>query len=380
MTQATSQKAKLYSPSNIIALLIMVGFSIWLASWFYERSKFVYVSDARITASMISIGSRIPGWIVEYAVAEGDKVSKGDVLVQIDPRDAQLKLAELEASLHTIKADHKRLESEYTLTEKQVRSGISASESGLVAAQSALSEAEIEREQTKKDWLRAEQLLKQKMISEETFDMRQSDAGRAEQSYKRKKAETNIARSELSLEHSNLSKLEVINRQMQIVLSKESELEVQRDRLTNIVSDHTIRSPISGFIDETFANPGEYVYPGQRIFMLHNPEIIWIKANVKETDIRNVHIGSHVRVEVDAFPNKTFSGTVSNIGNAATSNFVLLASPNPSGNFVKITQRLEVQIAIDSGKKLLKPGMMVELAIEISDPDEQVENSAHSRK
>ena len=117
-------------------------------------------------------------------------------------------------------------------------------------------------------------------------------------------------------------------------------------------------------IDETFVNPGEYVYPGQRIIMLHDPKDIWIKANVKETEIRHLQLDSRVLILVDTWPDETFHGRVARIGQSATSQFALLPSPNPSGNFTKITQRLEVKISIDDPRGLLKPGMMVELQID----------------
>ena len=98
--------------------------------------------------------------------------------------------------------------------------------------------------------------------------------------------------------------------------------------------------------------------------MVHNPEAVWIKANIKETNINLLHEGAHVEVQVDAYPDEVFSATISNIGNAATSAFALLPSPNPSGNFTKTTQRLEVKIEIGPHESLLKPGMMVELKID----------------
>ena len=99
--------------------------------------------------------------------------------------------------------------------------------------------------------------------------------------------------------------------------------------------------------------------------MVHDPKRVWIDANVKETDIRKVKIGQVADVTVDAFPDKKFSGKVIAIGNAATSEFALLPTPNPSGNFTKITQRLRVRVAIDQEQNLLRPGMMVEVFIDV---------------
>jgi len=98
---------------------------------------------------------------------------------------------------------------------------------------------------------------------------------------------------------------------------------------------------------------------------VHDPKKIWITANVKETDIRKVKLGQTTTVTVDAYPDREFKGRVIAIGNAATSEFALLPTPNPSGNFTKITQRLRVRVAIDQDQKLLRPGMMVEVFIDV---------------
>ena len=99
--------------------------------------------------------------------------------------------------------------------------------------------------------------------------------------------------------------------------------------------------------------------------MIHDPRKVWVIANVKETEIRHVKLGAHVDVTVDAYPGEKFDGKVSRIGNAATSQFALLPNPNPSGNFTKITQRIEVKVDVEQRDNMLRPGMMVELAIDI---------------
>ena len=134
------------------------------------------------------------------------------------------------------------------------------------------------------------------------------------------------------------------------------------------LNDRTIRSPVDGVIDKTFIKVGEYVTPGQRLALAHDPAKIWIEANIKETQIRKLKIGQRVELGVDAYPDIAFEGRVLSIGNATTSEFALLPSPNPSGNFTKITQRMAVRIAIDQKDDLLRPGMMVEVNIDIRKP------------
>ena len=100
--------------------------------------------------------------------------------------------------------------------------------------------------------------------------------------------------------------------------------------------------------------------------MLHDPNDVWVEANVKETEISRVHVGARVTVSVDAYSG-VLHGRVLRVGTAATNQFALLPSPNPSGNFTKITQRVPVRIAIDKPEHPLQPGLMVEVSIDVTD-------------
>jgi membrane fusion protein, multidrug efflux system len=96
--------------------------------------------------------------------------------------------------------------------------------------------------------------------------------------------------------------------------------------------------------------------------VVNDPRDVWVLTNVKETYIRDVHVGSPVDVWVDAYPSRIFRGIVESIGAAAISEFALFP---PTGNFTKVEQRIPVRITVDSIDGLLKPGMMVIVGIEI---------------
>ncbi len=356
--------SNIFSPVNILASGSLFAAALWLGWWFYDHSKYLYVTDARIASTMISVSSRMPGWVVDFSVDEGQQVAKGDVLVIIDARDTDLQILELEASLNTKRREYERLQKELSLRVKQVDSGIEVARSRHETAKIELSESRVLLAQAISDFERADSLLEQKMISEETWESRRTDRDVASQALNLMKAKVATSVAELKATEISVAEIDILQHELLIVGSEEAELKVQRNRLQSRLGDFTIKSPIKGVIDETFTNEGEYVYPGQRILMVHNPEVVWIKANIKETNINLLHEGAHVEVQVDAYPDEVFSATISNIGNAATSAFALLPSPNPSGNFTKTTQRLEVKIDIGPHENLLKPGMMVELKID----------------
>ena len=137
--------------------------------------------------------------------------------------------------------------------------------------------------------------------------------------------------------------------------------EVRRQEVD--IADRTIVSPAAGTVVMTFVRRGEHVSPGQRILMFHDPNQIWVEANVRETDVGLLKPGMKTNIYVDAYRGKVFAGEIHRIGQAATNKFALLPDPNPSGNFTKITQRLPVRIMLVDKDRALRPGMMVEVEI-----------------
>jgi membrane fusion protein (multidrug efflux system) len=130
------------------------------------------------------------------------------------------------------------------------------------------------------------------------------------------------------------------------------------------LDDRRLTADFDGVVDKAFVDVGEHVLPGTRLLMYHDPKQVWVDANVKETEIRRVRLGASAKITVDAYPDRVFTGTVTRVGQSATSEFALLPSPNPSGNFTKVTQRIPVRVSVDQVKSLLQPGMMVEVAID----------------
>jgi membrane fusion protein (multidrug efflux system) len=227
----------------------------------------------------------------------------------------------------------------------------------------ALKEAGTNLTQSSNDLKRASTLHDDKLISDDLWEQRNLAHQTNQQRHHRQTAEVETARAEILMAHAAAAELAVIDAELMITQTRQDKLAIDKQQLLKTQADHRITSPIHGVVDETFINSGEYVYPGQRIAMVHNPDAVWIKANIKETEIRHIQIDNLVLINVDAWPDLAFHGRVERIGQAATSQFALLPSPNPSGNFTKVTQRLEVKISIDDPRGLLKPGMMVELQI-----------------
>jgi membrane fusion protein (multidrug efflux system) len=172
------------------------------------------------------------------------------------------------------------------------------------------------------------------------------------------------AKINLALAQEEKKQISIQEKNIEFLKAKIQEAEATLQLAEIRLQETQVYSPISGVISKRFADQGQFVQTGQPLLVVNNPVEKWIVANVEETKVRRVRRGAGVKVEVDAFPGKDFEGQVEFVGAAALSEFALLPAENPSGNFVKITHRLPVRIAVKDPQNQLKPGMMVVVAIE----------------
>ncbi|MBT6962324.1 MAG: HlyD family secretion protein [Rhodospirillaceae bacterium] len=347
--------------------LAVIGGLLLLADWAYKRYTNVYIDDARITADVISVSSRVSGWVTKLHVSEGDRVKAGATLVSIDIRDAKLQLTELDSRLQAIGAERSRALTEKTMIDRQTKSAQSVRRSQVRAAKAALAGRRSDLDLARTDFERTKKLLNRKVVSRQRWEERRNAFRKAEQAFQQAQAEVAAATASLIQAAADREQLLVLDRQLTMLTHREAEVSAQRERQLLNLSDRLITSPVDGVVDKTFVNPSEFVSAGQRLLMVHDPKKIWVSANVKETDLRHIKIGSAVTVEVDAYPDQVFEGKISKIGNAATSEFALLPTPNPSGNFTKVVQRIRIRVNLENKDELLRPGMMVEVNVGIDD-------------
>ncbi|HZY54565.1 MAG TPA: HlyD family secretion protein [Reyranella sp.] len=362
---ASSRRPFFFRPRVVgIAAVVLLGVA-YGAYETYLRFTHIYEYDARATADIVTISSRADGWVVDMPALEGAHVGEGGVVVRIDDRASKLKVDAFKAQIEGIRTERSRLKAERTFTREQVEtavktrtSGVSVREKAREALQSDLDFAKIELDRTKK-------LYATKVANERQLQTAQTAVNKLEFQILQLEAEYQQAEGSLDEAKAGEQRLKVIDAQIEALTHQVANIAAQMHQQMVDVEDRTIKSPIPAVIDRTFVLPGEYVASGQRILMLHNPAEVWVEANIKETQVGSVKLGQPVHVSVDAYPGLAFEGKVTRIGSATTARFALLPTPNPSGNFTKITQRVPVKIDIAKPPKPLTPGMMVEVEIDI---------------
>lgn len=328
-----------------------------------QRTLYLAEEDARVRADMVTVSSRVAGWVTHRAVSEGQAVAAGAVLVTIDQRDAEQALAELAAQRGAVSADQLRLAADIRLARAQTDARLQSARVELDSARVTVSSLEPQLVLARSDFARTRRLFEQKMASQASRDQSESRLQMLEREYRIAQAQLQSARARVEEAAAERARLEVLAAQKDVLDKRAAEIDARILRQRLDLEDRTVKSPLAGVVDRTFVEPGEYVGPGQRLLLMHDPAVVWIEANIKETQLRRLAVGQKVRVHVDAFPDEDLEGRVERIGQSATSTFALLPTPNPSGNFTKITQRVPVRIAVAQREGRLRPGMMVEVRI-----------------
>ena len=353
-----SGRAKLWFLAAAALLLIA-----WGADWIYFRWTHVYLDDARIDGEVITISSRVSGWITELPVIEGDRVKKGQLLARIDDRDMVLQREVLVARLKAVENQAAAMQAQTGQVDQETLGKYESETNRLSAAQAEVASLAAQVKQALDDYQRAKDLAEEKWLSPQAMERARTNYEQVRENHRKAQSEVAAARGMLSAAGGSRRQLQVMARQLLVLQHQADEIRAEILRRDADIADRTIASPADGLVVMTFARQGEHVSPGQRILMFHDPDRIWVEANVREVEVRMLEPGMKAEIRVDAYPGKVFAGEVFRIGQTATSKFALLPDPNPSGNFTKITQRLPVRIRLADKDPALRPGMMVEVTI-----------------
>lgn len=349
-----------------VGLVLLALAALTLGARFVtHRLAYLTVDDAHIEADMVDVSSRVGGWLTRFAVEEGDEVFAGQILATIDSREIALAQEQLTAERAALDAERAAALAERERLQRHLQAGIAQAEARLEVAEAAATAADAALATARRDLERAETLDVDGMIARQRVDAARQRVVDQQQAHRARLAEISLARTGLVDARQERRQLDVLAERIAALTAQRQAKQAALAQLRVDLADHAVRSPVGGIVDERFVAAGEYVQPGQRLLLVHDPQAIWVEARVKETELRHLQAGAPVTVHVDAWPDEAFAGRVLRIGHAATGEFALIPAPNPSGNFTKITQRLPVRVSIDEQGLDLRPGMMVEVRIDV---------------
>ena len=349
----------------VVGTVVMIVVAVLLWQWLLDRWAHVSVDDARIGATLVTVSSAVSDVVIDVPIDAGDRVTAGQLLIGIDTSKTGLELKEIDADLAALDSQQAQLRAQEDLLRKQLLAKSDSAAAQLVAAQADQKSADAAYSNAKAVFDRVGSLRDSQIATAEQYDQAQATFIQAQQQDLHAQAMVRTAEANVAGAEADKAQIAVLDRQIEGLTAQRAAKQAERDQKLVDLDQRQIKAAFGGVIDATFVHSGEFVTPGQRVLIYHDPHTVWVDANVKETDVRDVKIGAPVAISVDAYPGRVFEGRVAAVGNATDSQFALLPSPNPSGNFTKVTQRLPIKIAVDQVDDLLRPGMMVEAVIDV---------------
>jgi len=313
----------------VLAGLLAIGAALWL--WWQNSAIYPSTSNAYVHANSISIASEVSGRVLSVEAVENSYVHKGDLLYSLDPklfRDA-VTAAQSQAKL---------------MTEAQ---GSYARQIG--AAKAAVDSAKVARDTAANQLRRSKVLYAKGDVSEAFLDQARARAAQAQAQVDAAEAQFSSARSALVANRENL-------------IAAEARLQTAKRNL----GFTRITAPSDGWIANLRLRVGSAVTAFTPQFALVEDGHWWIDANFKETDLPRIKPGQPVSATIDMFPGQKFSGKVASLGRASGATFALLPAQNATGNWVKITQRFPVRIALDPGRTKLRAGASATVTVDTS--------------
>lgn len=305
----------------------------------YKHGKvFPSTDNAYVGGDVFPVASRVPGTLLEVNFSENQQVLSEEVLARLDPADFELAIIKAEAKV------------------AKAQASLALSEAQIAGAGAQVLMARSEEDQAKAD-------------RDRYAFLQERDSAPAQQ-YERALTAAEVATAQVEAAEKALAaaraKLEVDRRS---VGEAQAELANARQQLTYC----TILAPVSGYVADKSAQPGQVLAPGQplcRVVPLVQQHL-WVNANFKETQLHRIKPGQRATIQVDAVEHHDFQGTVSDLSAGTGSAFALLPPENASGNWVKIVQRLPVRILLDEGDPLtdrLRLGLSARVTVDTQEP------------
>jgi len=368
----------------IVALVVLVG-GVFL--WRY-LSSYESTDDAQADVHLYPVSARISGYVVKVNVDDNQWVEKGTVLVEIDPKDYEVAVAQAQANLTNAEATAQSLNITVPITSVNTSSQLLSTESdinntkaGVIAAQRQLTAAHAQLEETEANDVKAQDdlhryklLVDKKEVAEQIYDQALAAAksstaavaaARANESAAQQFVEQALSRqvqADANHQYAETGPQQVSStkaRARAAVADVEQKRAQLEQALLNLQYTKII-APVSGEVNKTVV-AGLNVQPGQQLLTVVPLDDVWVTANFKETQLKHMHVGQKAEIHVDS-TGQAMKGHVDSIAGATGPLFSLLPPENATGNYVKIVQRVPVKIVLEPGEnrdRQLRPGMNV---------------------
>lgn len=300
---------KKYIPLIVVVAIVLGG--SWY--WYVEYTKYISTDDAHIDSDNYAVSSKILDRINHIYFEEGDSVKRGDLLVELDSTELHAQKMQSEANLEQSKAQQVQAEAKLSYDEESIK-----------VLQVGLAKAE-------EDYTRAKEQYRGDVITKEQYDHTQK-------AWESAKAQLNAAKKQLTVSSA------LIKSANAAIETTKAQIKVISTQLNNT----RLYAPIDGIVAKKWLLDGEVTQPGQTVLTVTNPQKLWVEVYLEETKMGGLHLNQKAKLKMDAYPDVTFIGHITQLSSNTASQFSLIPPNNASGNFTKVTQRVPLKISIDN--------------------------------
>ena len=340
----------------VLAVALFFGLDYFIIALTHESTD-----DAFIAGHIVSIAPRISGQVSAVHILDNQLVRSNDLLVEIDPSDYAITVAQKQAAAASQDANFRTVVAAYEL----MRAKVTTAKASALKAQADTAAAGATASNAQSDFARSQDLLKQKTISQQEYDAQFAANTKAQADLK--SAQEN--------EDEEISKVDEADKQLAAVFAeKDMAFSQFSEAQTNVASAQLnlsytkVIAPGDGRVTRKQVEVGDYVQGGQQIMSLV-PAEVWVVANFKESQLKKMRPGQPVTVEIDALGGRKFRARVDSIQAGSGAQFSLLPPENATGNFVKVVQRVPVKIVFKDSlpaDHTIGPGLSVTPSVQTS--------------
>ena len=338
---SSSKPLRIVMPAILVAAAAYWGYTRWSFAQGHESTD-----NAQVDGHIVPVVVKVGGFVTAVNTGENAHVADSAVLVTIDEREFQVRLAQAEADLAAARASAggRGVEGQADAMVRAASSQRDVGDAQVIAARANVTKAQG-------DLSRAKELAGKQIIAVAQLDAAQAAYDAAAATFTATQRQVNAATSGIANAEAGV----------RLAKARLQAAEASRTNAALQLSFTRITAPLAGTVSKKMVEVGQLVQPGQTLFSIVSDSGVFVTANLKETQLARVHVGQKVDIEVDAY-GMSAEGEVESIASATGAKFALLPPDNATGNFTKVVQRVPVRIKVTKGlggDRPLRPGMSV---------------------